>query len=369
MSKTKPMMYPTDNDPYMMSGCKLMWHMDRVRAWEKGERIAPLLIDIGATKVCNLSCQWCYGVYQKMDNHSVIPEDILIRLFSEAPLLGVKAITLTGDGEPTLNKGMWKAIEEGKRHGLDIGIATNCVAVDSEDKVNALVDNCVWIRVTIGGASPEGYKKIHGFDYFKKVVENTKDIMRAKRQRMSDVTVGYQMVLIPDCLDEVIPLAQLAIDLGLDYFVIKQFSNPENSGIPASGYDQDKFVEKSMPVLKKAEEMSTEKTKIIPKYDLIQNKNKRMYPYCIDLPFIFQISGSGKCYPCGYLFNKEEFCYGDLHEQTLGEIIHSDKYWGIIDKIKGMSTKDLCNLGSCRHDISNLFLHNYLNKPLHSNHI
>lgn len=356
-------------DPYMMGGTKLLWHMDRVMAWEKGMRIAPLLIDIGVTEVCQLKCRWCYGVYQQMDNQSVMPTDILVRLFSEAPLLGVKAITLTGNGEPALNPGVWKAMREGKRHGLDIGLASNCVGIDNPFKVESVVDNCLWLRVTIGGHDIESYKHIHGVDRFEKVMENVKAIIKAKADRKSKMTLGFQMVLVPECLEYVKPLAQLAIDLGIDYFVIKQFSNPADSGIPSSGYDQDEFFDKSIPVLKEAEAMSNSTTKVIVKWNLMKMKNKRMYPYCIDLPFIFQISGSGKCYPCGYLFNKDEYCYGDLHQQTLGEIITSQRYWDIINKIAKTHTDELCPWGCCRHDGSNLWLWNYIQKPPHINHI
>ena len=33
-------------DKYKMGGHKLLWHLDRVQAWQKGERIAPLSIDV-----------------------------------------------------------------------------------------------------------------------------------------------------------------------------------------------------------------------------------------------------------------------------------------------------------------------------------
>ena len=42
---------------HRMDGTKLLWHMDRVhKFYRDGERIAPLYIDIGVTKKCNISC-------------------------------------------------------------------------------------------------------------------------------------------------------------------------------------------------------------------------------------------------------------------------------------------------------------------------
>ena len=51
-------------DKYRMDSHKLLWHLDTVRKWYDGERIAPLHIDLGITTGCNLACTYCYGVLQ-----------------------------------------------------------------------------------------------------------------------------------------------------------------------------------------------------------------------------------------------------------------------------------------------------------------
>ena len=353
-------------DPYMLDSNKLLWHMDRVHAWERGERIAPILIDIGATKICNIRCKYCYGIYQKFEKGTYIQGHTLIQLFKDAPKLGVRALTLTGDGEPTLNPCVYDACIAGYEGGLDIGIATNGVKLN-EEKITTLVDTCKWIRFNLSAASQESYKDMHGVDQYFTVVRNIADAVRIKRDLKSDVTIGVQMVLVPDCLDQVVPLAKLSNQLGVDYCVIKQFSDP-GADIPCGGYDFKEFYKKAEPVLKEAEKLSSDKTMVKVKWDIMGLNNERAYSRCIDLPFIFQISGNGKCYPCGYLFNNDEYCYGDLHEQSLGEIIKSDKYWGIIDKISKMDTKDLCS-GCCRHDSTNQWLTKYMDKPRHINFI
>ena len=33
--------------------------MDRVRAWERGERIAPVTVDLALTRACNYACTYC----------------------------------------------------------------------------------------------------------------------------------------------------------------------------------------------------------------------------------------------------------------------------------------------------------------------
>lgn len=352
---------------YAFDGHKLIYHMDRVYDhYRDGKRIYPLHIDIGATKKCNAKCVYCYGIFQKMSGDT-IPGDALVRLFQDAPKLGVKSLTLTGDGEPTLNPAVYQAVSRGKAGGLDIGFATNGIALTPE-KIEVLLKSCTWLRFNLSAVSRDAYKTIHGVDLWGKVQANIIDAMNIKRGLNLPCTVGLQMVLIPDALHQVIPEAEFAVDNELDYFVIKQFSDPgceEMSQFALDWYDNPTV----MGTLKVAQKLSTDKTKIVPKYDMIHSKGVRKYDNCVDCPLIFQISGSGKCYPCGYLFGDERYCYGDLHHQTLKEILDSDNYWQIVKFMREkFDVHHMCR-GCCRHDFTNKFIWDYLHPPEHINFI
>ena len=351
---------------YRFDGNKLLWHMDRVHDhYRDGKRIYPLHIDIGATKACNAKCVYCYGIYQQMEN-DVIHRDKLERLFSDAPDLGVKSLTLTGDGEPTLNPAVYTSVKIGKDKGLDIGFATNGIALDLK-KLEVLLTSCTWLRFNLSAIGHEGYKSIHGVPQWERVQAHIKDAVQLKRSLGSECTLGLQMVLIPQAIDFVEAEAKFAIDNGLDYFVIKQFSDPgcpEMSHFDLKWYDNPAVME----TLKRAESMSTPFTKIVPKWNMIKSKGVRPYDRCMDCPLIFQISGNSKCYPCGYLFNRDEYCYGDLRNQTLKQILDSERYWQVIEKMKNLDVHTECK-GCCRHDFTNEFIHEYLNPPDHINFI
>ena len=51
----------------ILDGTKIAWHEDRVRAWERGERIAPITIDMALTRACNFGCHYCYAMLQEND--------------------------------------------------------------------------------------------------------------------------------------------------------------------------------------------------------------------------------------------------------------------------------------------------------------
>ena len=42
---------------FRFDGHKMLHHLDRVAAWQRGEKFAPIHIDMGLTKFCNTACK------------------------------------------------------------------------------------------------------------------------------------------------------------------------------------------------------------------------------------------------------------------------------------------------------------------------
>ena len=60
----------------ILDGTKINWHLERVQAWERGERIAPITIDMALTRACNYSCHFCYAMFQENDRKKVLRQNI-----------------------------------------------------------------------------------------------------------------------------------------------------------------------------------------------------------------------------------------------------------------------------------------------------
>ena len=83
----------------ILDGSKIQWHMDRVEAWERGERIAPITIDMALTRACNYACGFCYAMLQENDR-SNISKDNMTAFLEDSAEMGVRAISLVSDGRP-----------------------------------------------------------------------------------------------------------------------------------------------------------------------------------------------------------------------------------------------------------------------------
>ncbi len=358
--KDKISVLPTGDQRYRFNSTKLPWHMERVRKrFDKGERVAPIHMDVGITKACNIECVFCLGFYQNMTGE-IMPYDATVNLLRDAPQLGVKSMGIIGDGEPTLNPALYEAIKSGKKGGLDIGIATNGVALN-ESKIETLVKNCVWIRFNLGAVERGAYKRVHGRDFWPRVKENIEKTISTNEKAERPCTIGLQMVTTPLSQDQIIPEAKWAVDIGADYFEIKQMTQVDDArmiSFPLDWYKKQDVID----ALKEAESLSTERTIIMPKWTMMQSGGKRNYNHCLDVSLLMQVSGNGECYPCAYLFNHPEYLYGDLKKQSLGEILEGDRYWRIIEQMeKNFDVHQDCE-GCCRHDRNNEFLYYYVHE-------
>ena len=359
----------------MHDGTKLLWHMDRVMAhFDRGERVAPIHIDMGIAKFCNIRCVFCYGQYQEM-KPVFIKKEALLQTIKDAAEIGIRSIAFIGDGEPTMNPALYEALELGYNMGLSLALSTNGVLVDNPFKFKRILESCEWMRFCLSAGTREGYKKIHGKDYFDRVVENIARLVAFKEKNKYPCDIGLQAVFVPTTMkEEMLAESRLAVELGVNYFVIKQCSLPDGGESGMSHFDMAEYDKVDVDeVLRQCEAISTEKTEIIVKWDRIKAKGAKPYEGCPSIPFILEASGNGNFYPCGYMFNEDprfdEYKFGNVHEVSLKKMFESDRWWEIIRKMRyEFDVHEQCK-GCCRQDKANEFCWNYLQRPLGLNFI
>ena len=185
------------------------------------------------------------------------------------------------------------------------------------------------------------------------------------------------MVLMPEFKDEILPFAKLAVDLGVDYGVIKHCSDDEFGTL---GVDYSKY-EEMYNLLEQAENLGNDDTKIIVKWDKIKNKGKPTYNRFYGPQFLLQISGSGLVAPSGMFFNARysKFHIGNFVDERFKDIFKSERYWKIMDYLASPSFDAQTMMGTLpiQHYVSEA-LDNHLkgiyripkkteDKPLHVN--
>lgn len=317
------------NERLILDGTKLGWHLDRVRAWERGERIAPITIDMALTRACNYACHFCFAMLQE-NERAVITTEVMVRFLDDCAEMGVKGISFISDGESTLSPAYVNSIKRGHALGISMATATNGF-IFNRRKLEEILPHLAYIRVNFSAGTRERYAQIMGVkpEWFDRVVQNIKEAVDIKRQNKLPVTIGMQMVLMPQDADQVLPLAHLGKELRPDYLIIKHCSDDERGSL---GVDYSKYLQLH-DLLKEAEALSDESYRVVIKWSKIKEEGKRSYQRCYGPPFLIQISGSGLVAPCGMLFNEryKKFHIGNIVEQRFKEIWQSDAYWEVMN--------------------------------------
>jgi len=280
-------------------------------------------------------------------------KDVIFRFLDDAADIGVKAVSFVSDGESTCSPYLYDAIIKGKANGLDMALGTNGYLL-RDDKLEKVLPCLTYLRFNISAGHVSRYAQIMGCkeECFYKVCKTIKECVSIKNKNNLSVTLGLQMVLMPELKDQIILFVKLGKELGVDYSIIKHCSDDENSAL---GVDYHKY-QSLVGVLKEAEGYSTDKYLVAVKWSKILSAGKRRYSGCLGPPFIMQFSGSGLVAPCGMLFNKKykKYHIGNIAETPFKKIWKSERYWEVINTLASskFDARTMCGTLCLQHKVN-----------------
>lgn len=311
-----------------LDGSKVGWWRDRVEAWDRGEKIAPVTMDVAWTRKCNAACSFCYAQMQASEGGE-ITERHAYEFLDDAAEIGVKGVSLISDGESTVVPFYERSIEYAGKLGLQLGIGTNGVRL-KKPVLERILPHLSYLRFNFSAGDLNRYKQIMGLkerDYWQ-VIQNVKDAMEIKRRDNLPVTINMQMVTMPEFHDQIIPLAELARAIRPDYLIYKHCADNVDGHL---GVDYAKY-DACYDPFRRAEAMGDDDFRVVVKWSRLEDEGKRHYSRCFGPPFITQMSGNGLIAPCGFLFNEKwkAFHIGNITQQRFRDIFASDRYWEVM---------------------------------------
>lgn len=321
----------TEKKELILDGTKVAWHADRIAAWEAGERFAPVTVDLALTRACNYGCHFCYAMLQENETHS-ITRDVIFNFLDDAAEIGVRGISLVGDGESSISPVFVDAIKRGNENGISMAVASNGLTI-TKRRAEEILPHLTYLRINFSAGEKERYAEIMGAKevWFDRVCQNIRDMMEIKRRDNLDVTIGMQMVIMPEYEDQILPLAKLGAEIKPDYLVLKHCSDDEDGSL---GVEYDKYAN-FYDKLREAETYSDEDYKVVVKWSKIEAEGQRTYQRCYGAPFLVQMSGTGLLAPCSMMFNEryKKFHLGNICETRFRDIVYSDEYWEVMNHL------------------------------------
>jgi MoaA/NifB/PqqE/SkfB family radical SAM enzyme len=362
MTAALPELYDEIVNPHdlLLDGTKVGWYKDRIEAWQRGEKIAPITMDVAWTRKCNYACEFCYATMQASQGKEITRE-IAFQFLEDAAEIGVKGVSLISDGESSVVPFYADSIEHGAKVGLKMGIGTNGKVL-KKPMLEKILKHLTYLRFNFSGGTREGYSRIMGVkpEWFDIVVQNIKDAMEIKRRDRLPVTINMQLVLDPKNFAELIPFAKLASEIRPDYAIIKHCADDVDHTL-GTDYTQYKSLD---AIFDKVESLGDKDFRVIVKRERMKDEGKRDYSKCYGPPFITQMSGNGLIAPCGFLFNEKykAFHIGNICDTRFKDIFNSDRYWEVMRYLASdeFDPRERCG-PNCLQTQTNSFLYHYVN--------
>jgi len=340
------------DDRYRIDSHKLHLHPQRVAqwmeadTWEKAKRVYPLYWEITSSAACNHRCTFC-SVDAIGYPAILMDASILIDRMWQAGLLGVKSVMFGGTGEPLLHKKIDSIVSGAALvAGLDVAFTTNGVLLD---RLNT-VDLCTWIKVSLNAGTRDSYAKIHQTDAkdWDKVWKNIGNAVKRK----GDCAIGVQCVVLPENAKDMDNLARLSKDAGVDYLVLKPYSQATFSIVQRGDVDYRPMEDRLASLTKH----NSDAFKVIPRLNAMKQESEaHHYDKCRATPNFWVYSmANGDVFTCSAHLLNRMFCIGNLNKQSFKEIWEGEGRRLNWEMMKTFDIKQ-CRL-NCRMDKQNRYL-------------
>lgn len=352
-------------DKFRIDSHKLIYHVERVSSWLKGQTIFPLYIEISPSGTCNHRCLFCSVDFMGFKKR-FLDTDLLKKQIRHMGHLKVKSIMFAGEGEPFLHKDLPQIIEHTKKSGIDVAITTNGSLMKS-DISKKIIPVTEWIKVSLNAGTASTYATIHrtGEKEFDKVLSNITNAVKIRQMTNSKCTIGAQMLLIEENADEIEILTKRLKSIGVDYLVIKPYTHHfRNEHEYHIQYEKFDLISEILERYNSDDFQVIFRSNAMKKWD----QQQRSYDHCRALPFWSYIDAAGNVWGCSAHLLEDKFCYGSINHQTFQEIWTGEKRAKSLEWVKKNLDLQTCKL-NCRMDEVNMYLHELKNLPDHVNFI
>lgn len=363
------------SDIHNIDSHKLAQHPHRVAQWldgradwEKAKKVYPIYVEIAPIGACNHRCTFCSVDYIGYQTRR-LPFKLLITRLTEMAELNIKSVMFAGEGEPTLYPKLPEVLDHCKAISIDTALTTNMVPINPS-KIDAYLRNCTWIKASINAGTAKSYAEIHQTQAkdFHRVIENLRRSIKVREENNYACTIGGQILLIPDNADEVTQLAKILRDIGVDYLVVKPYTQSlygesrQYNGLQYNEYHQ---------LADDLAAIETNSFRIVYRRETMDKLNEKRRPYslCRATPFFWAyIMANGDLYSCSAYLQDDRFKIGNIIDHSFRALWESDKRQAMFHYVAQELDISQCRV-NCRMDSINRYLETFDRPDPHVNFI
>ncbi len=313
---------------YIDPRAKVFQHMDRLDAIKHGGRPAPVNVEIDLSNRCSLGCSWCHFAYTHtrgplagkvarpagaIDGGDLMDTDFALEMLRQLAVIGVKSVTFTGGGEPTLHQHFDRIVATANAYGLEVGLYTHGGHI-SVERAETLKRYATWVFISLDECTPETYKASKGVNRFDAATEGIRRLVEAEGK----ATIGIGFLLHKDNYHQVRDMVSLGRSLGVDYVQFRPTIRYEQDA-PGELAEDTKWISWAVGWLN---EFNADPFVVadIERFRMYQNWTGHGYATCYGSALQTVITPNGKVWRCTNKREHPDALLGDMAVDTFADI-------------------------------------------------
>lgn len=314
---------------------KILHHPDAVRAIQRGlgHTLPPIFVQLMPQNVCNHACSFCsyrlpdWKNSKLFDESKAIPWPKMLELLADFVELGVKAVEVTGGGEPLAYPHITKLFDELGSARIETSLVTNGTLL-KKDTLKAFSDtDWKWVRVSIDAGDAATYAKVRKVSesHFSRAWSAVRAFAGIRTK--PDQRVGVGFVVTDENWQEVYACCERAKESGADNIRVSVGFTDKEAAIltDEQAYSVAKEVERA------AADLNDGTFQVV---DLFKERIRNLtlsttqdYDYCGTKDVLCVIEGEGNVYTCCTLAGDPRGLVGNVSEKRFVDLWWESANW------------------------------------------
>jgi MoaA/NifB/PqqE/SkfB family radical SAM enzyme len=190
----------TNNDTYKPGLKKLIHHQEHLAKIEKGEIVGPIHVSVFPNNFCQLDCPYCCFRETERNTEELSLDDFC-RAVDILTFYGLKALELSGGGDPLLWSSFIPAVEYVYQKGLKLSLVTNGLALKNIPQET--LEKFTWIRPSIQSTV---YAKRIAMDWIPNNVKKSMSFIVHNEKTLKEIKKLYEFAKETNTIIRIAPI-------------------------------------------------------------------------------------------------------------------------------------------------------------------
>lgn len=308
---------------------------------EVNEILSPIHIRIKPTNACNHKCFYCayrtdnLQVGQDMNIRDSIPLVKMLEIVDDIVMMGVKAVTFSGGGEPFCYPYLMETVEKLANSPVKFASLTNGARLTGEI-AELFARYATWLRVSMDGWDDVSYREYRNCPdgEFSKIINNIKNFKKTSDR----CYLGVSLVVDRKNATHILEFIQFMKDIGVNSVKVSPCII-SNSSQENSVYHESISTTVKNLVRTAIESLQDNQFKIFDSYYIQHDEFVKEYIWCPYLQILPIIGADLNVYSCqDKAYNLTNGLIGSIREQRFKEFWFTDK-----NKFFTINPTQVCN--------------------------